>query len=76
MRKGQSLGPGSAGMAVPTPKLLGIASIALGALVYLGAVAGVFFAEATPPLDSGAVSYLVTAVLFGVGALAVARLPA
>ena len=63
-------------MALPTPKLLGIVCIALGALVYLGAVAGVFFAQATPPADVGALSWLVLGVLFGLGGLGVARLPA
>ena len=58
------------------PKLLGFTCIALGALVYLGAVAGVFFAESTPPADVGALSWLVVGVLFGLGALGVARLPA
>lgn len=63
-------------MASSMPKVLGIASIALGAIVYLGAVAGVLFGGSTPPFDVGAVSFLLIGVLFGLGGLALARMPA
>lgn len=39
--------------------------LAFGALVYLAAVAGLLFAEATPPADVGALSLLVVSLLFG-----------
>ena len=63
-------------MASSMPKILGIASLAFGVVVYLGAVAGVFFDGNTPPLDVGAVSFLLMGVLFGLCGLALARMPA
>ena len=44
---------------------LAIVCIALGLLIYIGAVAGLLFAEATPPGDVGALSTLVSFLLFG-----------
>jgi hypothetical protein len=47
------------------PRPLSIACLAIGILLYGGAVSGVFFAHATPPGDSGALSALVTFLIFG-----------
>lgn len=47
------------------PRPLSIACLAIGLLVYLGAVTGALFARPTPPGDVGAVSTLVTFLLFG-----------
>ena len=56
------------------PRPLSIACIVIGILLYGGCVAGVFVAHATPPTDPGALSSLVTFVLFGVfGFLIVGR---
>jgi hypothetical protein len=56
-----------------TTRLLAVACIALGLLVYVGAVAGVLFAESTPPGDVGATATLLTLLLFGVLGLALGR---
>lgn len=63
-------------MAVNLAQALGWAVIALGVAIYLGAVGGVLFGGATPPLDVGAVSTLVVCLLFGALALALSRKPA
>lgn len=47
------------------PRVLAIVCLALGLLLYVGAVAGILFAEATPPGDVGALATLVTFLLFG-----------
>lgn len=47
------------------PRILALVCLALGLLLYAVAVAGVLFAEATPPGDVGALSTLVTFLLFG-----------
>lgn len=52
------------------------AAIAVAVLIYLAAVAGVLADAATPPLDVGATSVLVTGLLFGGLGLALARQPA
>ena len=48
------------------PRPVSIAVLAFGVLTYVAAVAGLLFAEPTPPLDVGALSILVVSVLFGV----------
>lgn len=47
------------------PRPLSIAVAAFGILVYIAAVAGLLFAEATPVTDVGALSLLVICLLFG-----------
>ena len=47
------------------PRPLSILVLAFGVLVYIGAVAGLLFAEATPPGDVGALSLLIICLLFG-----------
>lgn len=47
------------------PRPLSIACIVIGVVLYGGAVSGAFVAHATPPADVGALSSLVTFVLFG-----------
>lgn len=54
---------------------LAIVCIVLGLGIYLAAVSGALFAEATPPLDVGAVSTLLTFLLFGVLAFLLDRRP-
>lgn len=51
-------------MATSLPRLLASLCIALGLLIYIGAVAGILFAEATPPGDVGALSTLAAFLLF------------
>lgn len=63
-------------MAVNLAQALGWAVIVLGVAIYLGAVGGVLFGDATPPLDVGATSVLVVCLLFGALSLAVSRKPA
>lgn len=45
--------------------MLAIVCFVLGLGIYLGAVSGAFFAQATPPLDVGATSTLLVFLLFG-----------
>jgi hypothetical protein len=47
------------------PRPLSIAVLAIGLLIYIGAVAGLLFAKPTPVTDVGALSVLVVSVLFG-----------
>jgi hypothetical protein len=47
------------------PRPVSVAVLLYGVLIYVGAVSGAFFAEATPPGDVGALSTLVLALLFG-----------
>jgi hypothetical protein len=47
------------------PRPLSIAVLLFGVLVYVAAVAGLLFAEPTPPGDAGALSLLVVCLLFG-----------
>ncbi|MEA3136367.1 MAG: hypothetical protein QOJ26_194 [Thermoplasmata archaeon] len=47
------------------PRPLSVAVLLFGVLVYVAAVAGLLFAEPTPPADVGALSLLVTCLLFG-----------
>ena len=47
------------------PRPLAIVCIVAGLLIYVGAVAGILFGEATPPGDVGALSALVMFLLFG-----------
>ncbi|MHB1262099.1 MAG: hypothetical protein ACYC2H_10340 [Thermoplasmatota archaeon] len=47
------------------PRPLSVFVLAFGVLVYVAAVAGLLFAEATPPTDVGALSLLVVSLLFG-----------
>lgn len=47
------------------PRPLSLAVLAFGVLVYIAAVAGLLFAEPTPPLDVGALSLLIVCVLSG-----------
>ncbi|HJQ92861.1 MAG TPA: hypothetical protein VJ874_01095, partial [Candidatus Thermoplasmatota archaeon] len=56
-------GPGpSLGM---DPRPASIAVLAFGILTYVAAVAGLLFAEPTPPADVGALSILLVSLLFG-----------
>ena len=54
--------------------LFGAVSLVVGLVLYLVAVTGAFFAEATPPADIGLVSTTAVFVLFGLGGLAMGRL--
>jgi hypothetical protein len=47
------------------PRPLSVVVLLFGLIIYIAAVAGVLFAEPTPPTDVGALSLLVTCVLFG-----------
>jgi hypothetical protein len=47
------------------PRPLSVACLVIGIVVYGGAVSGAFFAHATPPADLGALSMLVSFLLFG-----------
>ena len=47
------------------PRILALVCLAFGLLLYVGAVAGILFAEATPPGDVGALATLVSFLLFG-----------
>jgi hypothetical protein len=47
------------------PRPLSIAVLLFGVLVYAAAVAGLLFAEPTPPGDVGALSLLVVCLLAG-----------
>lgn len=57
------------------PRALAIVCIVAGLLIYLGAVAGVFFADPTPPGDVGALSTLFSFLLFGGLAFLLSRAP-
>ena len=48
------------------PRPVSVAVLAFGVLLYIAAVAGLLFAEATPPTDVGALSVLIVCVLFGI----------
>ena len=63
-------------MAVSLARVLGILSLLLAVVFFLGAVAGLFFAASTPFTDPGALSVLVIAGLFGALALVLDRTPA
>lgn len=63
-------------MAVSLARGLALLSLLVGAVIYIGAVAGLFFAAATPPADTGALSVLVIAGLFGGLAFLLDRTPA
>jgi hypothetical protein len=56
-------------------RILAIACIALGLLIYVAAVAGLLFAKATPPGDVGALSTLASFLLFGILAFLLDRQP-
>jgi hypothetical protein len=47
------------------PRPISAAVLLFGILVYIGAVAGLLFAEPTPVADPGALSLLVVCALFG-----------
>lgn len=56
-------------------KPLAVLALVIGVGIYLGAVSGALFAEATPPGDVGALTTLGMGLLFGGLGLALGRTP-
>ena len=47
------------------PRPLSVVVLVFGLLIYVGAVSGALFGQATPPADVGALSTLLVSLLFG-----------